>query len=61
MPTPAKPGGLFGAPVPAPASTGLFGAPAQPALGGLFGAPTPQPAIGGLFGSPGKIFVLIVH
>ena len=58
MPTPAKPGGLFGAPVPAPASTGLFGAPA---VCGLFGAPTPQPAVGGLFGSPGKRFVLIVH
>lgn len=46
----------FGSPAPAP--TGLFGAPAPapfgasaPAPGGLFGAPAPAPA-GGMFGAP---------
>lgn len=48
-PAPAPPGGLFGAPAPAPAAGGLFGAPA-PAAGGLYGAPAP--AAGGLFGAP---------
>ena len=51
-PTPAPSGGLFGAPAPAPAQGGLFGAPsaiAAPAQGGLFGAPAP--ATGGLFGA----------
>lgn len=46
---------MFGTPAPAPATGGLFGAPATtPArTTGLFGAPAPAPAVGGgLFGAP---------
>ncbi len=52
-PAPAT-GGLFGAPAaPAPATGGLFGAPAAPApaAGGLFGAPAAPAPAGGLFGA----------
>lgn len=46
-PSPAKSGGLFGAP-PAPS---LFGQPPSVSTGGLFGqSPAPAPTTGGLFG-----------
>jgi len=47
QPAPA-PTGLFGAPAP---TGGLFGAPVAAPAGGLFGAPAAAPA-GGLFGAP---------